>query len=327
MFCEEALMAERGAEGSGLGLAIASAATFGTSGTFGSSLIDAGWTPAAAVTARVLIAAVVLSIPAIHQLRGRWSLLRQGAPTIGLYGVFAIAGAQLGFFNAVAHLSVGVALLLEYLGILLVVGWLWIRHGHRPRRLTVVGAMVAIVGLLLVLDLTGSQRVSLVGVCWGLGAAIGLAVYFLVSASAENPLPPLVIACGGLWVGGVLLLLMGACGVQPFRAPRDDVELLHQQVSWLVPVLCLALVAAAFAYVAGIAAARLLGAKLASFVGLTEVLFAVVFAWIFLAQVPAAIQFAGGVLILAGVTLVRVDEFRAPDLEPAIVVSDPSLVS
>ena len=44
--------------------------------------------------------------------------------------------------------------------------------------------------------------------------------------------------------------------------------------------------AAVFAYVAGITAARLLGPKLASFVGITEVLFAVLFAWILLGQLP-----------------------------------------
>jgi hypothetical protein len=42
----------------GLVLAIASAATFSTSGSFAHSLIDAGWTPGAAVAARISVAAV-----------------------------------------------------------------------------------------------------------------------------------------------------------------------------------------------------------------------------------------------------------------------------
>jgi drug/metabolite transporter (DMT)-like permease len=79
-----------------------------------------------------------------------------------------------------------------------------------------------------------------------------------------------------------------------------------------VPVLGISLVAAVVAYVAGILGARLLGAKVASFVGLTEVLFAALFAWWFLGQLPGAMQLAGGVLIIAGVALVRVDELRAP---------------
>src|SRR4051812_24134561 len=146
----------------GLGLAALSAATFGTSGSFASSLMAVGWSPGAAVTTRVSIAALVLTIPAVLQLRGRWALLRRSLPTILGYGTFAVGGAQLFFFNAVEHLSVGVALLLEYSGTLLVVAWMWLRHGHRPGWLTIAGSSVALAGLVLVLDLTGSQRVDAV---------------------------------------------------------------------------------------------------------------------------------------------------------------------
>jgi drug/metabolite transporter (DMT)-like permease len=67
-------------------------------------------------------------------------------------------------------------------------------------------------------------------------------------------------------------------------------------------------------YVAGISAARILGARLSSFLGLFEVVFAVIFAWMFLAQLPTPVQMLGGVLIAAGVGLVRLDELRgAPD--------------
>src|SRR3954447_20919525 len=99
----------------GLALALASAATFGTSGIFATSLIDVGWTPGAAVVTRITLAALILTVPAVAQLRGRWDLLRRSRGKVAWYGVFAVAGAQLFFFNAVQHLSVGVALLLEYL--------------------------------------------------------------------------------------------------------------------------------------------------------------------------------------------------------------------
>jgi drug/metabolite transporter (DMT)-like permease len=76
-------------------------------------------------------------------------------------------------------------------------------------------------------------------------------------------------------------------------------------------------VAAVVSYVAGIGAARILGARLSSFVGLTEVMFAVLIAWLVLAELPTAVQLLGGVLIVAGVTLVRLDELRAPAEGPA----------
>ncbi len=85
-----------------------------------------------------------------------------------------------------------------------------------------------------------------------------------------------------------------------------------------MPVLGLSLVAAVVAYVAGIFGVRLLGAKVAAFVGLTEVLFAALFAWLLLGQVLTPVQLAGGVLVLAGIALVRLDELRTP--EPAALV-------
>ena len=315
--------------GLGLVLALTSAATFGTSGSFAASLIAAGWTPGAAVTARVLTAALVLTLPALLQLRGHGRLLRRSGRTLLVYGIAAVAGAQLCFFMAVEHLSVAVALLLEYSGALLVVGYLWLRRGQRPGPLTVAGAAVAVAGLALVLELLGNAELDLVGVLWGLGAAVGLATYFVLSAQREDALPPLVVAWGGLAVGGAALALAGAAGVLPLAAPRTDVTLLDAQVSWLVPVLGLALVAAVVAYVTGIAGARLLGPKIASFVGLTEVLFAVVFAWVLLGQSLGAVQLAGGALVLAGIALVRLDELRSPAAAPALtphedVVAAPS---
>jgi drug/metabolite transporter (DMT)-like permease len=300
----------------GLGLAILSAATFGTSGTFGSALIATGWSPGAAVTVRVGVAALVLTIPAVLQLRGRWALLRANWLSVLAFGGFAVGGAQLFYFSALEHLSVAVALLLEYSGVLLVVGWMWLRHGQRPSRLTLAGGVAAIVGLVLVLDLTGSQRIDVVGVLWGLAAATGLAAYFVISARTHDSLPPIVTAWSGLALGAVMLALLGAVGVLPMRASTSDVELAGWQVSWLVPILGLSVVAAAIAYASGIGAARRLGARLASFVGLAEVLFAVLFAWLLLDQRPTMLQAIGGVVVLAGIALVR-----AAEREPAVAAA------
>lgn len=298
------------AAGAGLGAAGLSAALFGTAGSFARGLLDAGWSPAAAVTARIGIASAVLAVPTALALRGRWHVLRQSLGMIVAFGLLAVAGAQLFYFQAVSHLSVGVALLLEYLGTVLVVGWLWLRHGVQPRRLTVAGSAVAAAGLFLVLNLAGSQRLDPVGVLWGLAAAVGLAAYFLLSARVDGDLPPVALACAGLSVGTVAMALLGVTRVLPMRATTNSVEFVGHRTSWLVPVLGLALVAAVAAYLFGITASRLLGAKLASFVGLTEVLFAVLFAWLLLSEVPTALQVAGGSLILAGVALVRIDELR-----------------
>ena len=63
--------------GGGLLAALLSAAVFGTSGSFAWALLDAGWSPGAAVTVRISGAAVVLAVPAAIALRGRWHRSRR----------------------------------------------------------------------------------------------------------------------------------------------------------------------------------------------------------------------------------------------------------
>jgi drug/metabolite transporter (DMT)-like permease len=295
----------------GLGVALVSAAAFATSGAFGKSLLVGGWSPGAVVTLRITLAALVLLGPALWSLRGRWPALRRNAWVVVGYGLTGVAGCQLAYFNAVTHLSVGVALLLEYLAPVLIVGWPWLRHRQAPRRLTLAGVALAIAGLLLVLDVLGGADVNLVGVVWGLGAAVCLVLYFLLADHVDDDVPPLALAGGGLAVGAASLWLAALTGVLDMTRGAAQVPLGGVIVPWWVPVLVIALVAAAFAYVTGIAAVRMLGAKVASFVALTEVLFAVLFAWLVLAELPTAVQLLGGTLIVAGLVAVRTDEARA----------------
>jgi drug/metabolite transporter (DMT)-like permease len=307
--------------GVGAGMAVLSAATFGTSGTFGDGLLRAGWTPGAAVLARIIVAAVVLTPFALVQLHGRWHVLRQRTGLILAYGLIGVDGCTLCYFYAIKSMPVGVALLLEYLGAVLVIGWLWLRRGQRPRRLTIAGAIAAIAGLVLMIGITGSGGISAIGFMWGMLAAVSMAVFFFLSegptadgtaagdpALPAEPLSPVVLSWAGMCVGAVALAILGAVRAVPFTASTRDVAFLSFHVSWILPVLGIGLLATAAGYVTGIAAVRELGPKLASFIGMSEILFAALFAWLLLRQVPTDTQFAGGALILAGLVLVRADE-------------------
>jgi drug/metabolite transporter (DMT)-like permease len=292
----------------GVVLGLLSAMFFGTSGTFGSALIAAGWSPAGAVLGRISIAALALTGPALVTLRGRWSLLRRSAWPMIAFGLIGVDACQVCYFNAIARMDVGIAILVEYMSIVLIVGWLWLRHGQRPRLLTVAGVIAALGGLALMLDLSGSVAVSIPGVLWATAAAAALAAYFFQSADGSGGLPPVVLTWGGMVVGSIVLAALGLAGLVPLRFTGGEVQLQGHSVNWVVPLLGLSLMAAALAYVSGIAAARRLGAKLGSFVAMAEVLFAVAFAWVLLHQAPAATQLAGGALILLGVIAVRLDE-------------------
>lgn len=310
----------------GLLTAVLSAGMFATSGPFAKALLETGWTSGAVVLLRVGGAALVLLPAVVVTLRGRWHLARANARAVTAYGLIAIAACQVTYFYAVQRLDVGVALLLEYLGVVLIVLWVWLRTRRAPSTLTIVGIVLSVAGLVLVLDLGGQSRLDLVGVFWGLLAAVGLAVYF-VTAAEDTGLPPVALAGLGMGVGAVSLGVLGAVGVVPLRVAAHDVVLGGATLSWWVPVVELALVAAAAAYLLGIVAARRLGSTLSGFVGLSEVLLAVVWAALLLGEVPGPVQAVGGAIVLAGVVAVRAGELRVrgvPATEPELPTDLPT---
>lgn len=300
----------------GLLFGMVAAASFGASGPLAKGLLSAGWSANAAVTWRVAIGAVVLLPFGLLALRGRWHTFRRGWKRIVMFGFVSVAVVQLAFFLSIQTLPVAVALLIEYLGIVMVVGWLWLRRGERPRPLTVVGSALSIVGLVLVLDVFGAQQVDPVGAMWALLAGVGLASYFLISAETSDGLPGLTLASTGLLVGAVVLALAGMTGVAPLHWNTQSVELAGRMVPWWFDVVALGLIAAALSYATGIQASRRLGSKLASFVGLSEVLLAVVWAALLLGEMPTPIQLVGGSLIFVGVVLVKLDEAPPEPVAP-----------
>jgi drug/metabolite transporter (DMT)-like permease len=188
-----------------------------------------------------------------------------------------------------------------------------LRHGERPRGLTVAGAGLAAFGLVLVLDLLSGADLAPVGVMWALIAMGGAASYFVLAAREHPDLPPVALAGTGLAIGAVMLGALGAVGVLPMHATTASPAYAGHTVSWWLPLVGLGVVTAGVAFCTGIAASRRLGSRLSSFVALLEVVGGVAFAWLLLDQVPGALQLGGGALIIAGVVVVKLGERpRAP---------------
>jgi len=297
----------------GLLFAIASAAAFGLSGPFAKSLLGAGWSPTAAVSARMAVGAIVMAVFATLVRPGWLREARRHARTVIIFGLVPIAGAQLCYYNAVSHLSVGVALLLEYTAPLLVVGWLWATTRQRPSNRTLAGVALAICGTMFVLEIftdsgTDADRFSAVGIVWALGAALCAACYFLmgdqVSADGDG-LDAITLIAGGLIVGAIAVSMVGISGIMPMTFTTNDATLAGTTVSWLVPVILVGVIPTALAYTLGISGVARLRPSFASLVGLAEVLFAVIFAWVLVSEAMSLSQAMGAVLVLAGLTLAR----------------------
>jgi drug/metabolite transporter (DMT)-like permease len=306
-----------GRTATGLTFAVAAAFMFGIGGPFVRPLLEAGWSSSAAVLCRCLGTFLLLLVPALLLLRGRWSVLRLNWRTLLAYGVFAVAGTQLLYYSAITRMPVGAALLIEYLAPVLLVGWTWLRTRRRPGGRVLIGSALAVAGLLLVVDLTGSGGVDPVGPILALIAAVGVAVYYVINARLDPALHPIVLLAGSMAVGSVLLVLLAVVGVAPLTFAFRDVVLAGDVVPWWLSAGVVVLVSTTAAYLVGIAGGARLGSRVASFVGLFEVLFAVLAAWALLGDLPAPIQLAGGVLILAGVVLVKLQR-EVPEAERAV---------
>ncbi|MEY3072775.1 MAG: hypothetical protein RLZZ353_971 [Actinomycetota bacterium] len=300
----------------GIAVALVSAATFGSSGTMAKALITAGWSPGGAVLVRLSGGALVLLAIAAVRVRTWWPLPRGAARIVVAYGVVATAGTQLAYFNAVERLDVAVALMLEFSAPVLLLAWSSLRTRRVPAAATLVGAAAAIAGLVLVLEPWGVGGLDLVGVGWGLLAAVFLATFFTLGERARDTVPVTVLAAGGTAVGAATMLVAGAVGLVPIEVAAVTTEVAGRTTSWLVPALWLALVATAIAYLTGIAAVARLGQRVSSFVALSEVLAAVLIAWAVLTERPGLPQLVGGAVLVAGIAAVQRGE-QLPGATPS----------
>ncbi|GEA83279.1 MULTISPECIES: EamA family transporter [Cellulomonas] len=288
----------------GIVAGLVAALAFATSGPVVKPLLAAGWTPGAAILVRLWLGTLLLAGPAAWALRGRWPALRAEWRTVVGLGLLGVAGASTFYFLAVDRLPVAVALLVEYTGPLLLLGWSWFRTRRTPSRATLAGAALAMAGLVLVLDVTGSLELDALGLVFAFVAAIGNAAYFALTAR-PIALPPVSLAGSAMLVGALTVTLVALAGILPVAAPRVQVTMLGAQVEWFVPLLVVGAVPTAFAYGVSAVSVRLLGERLASFLALMEVLFAVLLAWLLLGEAPLAIQVLGAALVVVGVALVR----------------------
>jgi drug/metabolite transporter (DMT)-like permease len=292
----------------GLLFALGSALAFGSSGPFAKALIEAGWSPTGAVTARLAGGALAMAVFASFVRPGWIGESIRHAKTVVLYGLVPIAGAQLCYYNAVAHLSVGVALLLEYTAPILVVGWVWATTKRHPSSMTFAGVGLAVAGIMLVLNVFSGAHINIVGVGWGLAAAVCAACYFMMSNNVSTDgdgLNPISLAAGGLIVGTAAVALLGVTGVMPLTFTANPVVIAGFTTSWLVPVITLGLIPTALAYTLGIIGVSRLKPRFASLVGLSEVMFAVLSAWILLGEAMTVSQAVGGSVVLLGLALAR----------------------
>ncbi|WP_395243495.1 DMT family transporter [Agromyces sp. MMS24-K17] len=306
----------RGSRGTlGIVLGLGAGLAFGVGGVFVKPLLEAGWSPGAAVLARISVAGLLLLLPGLIALRFDLRPLWRAKWTVLLFGLVAVAGVQFAFYASLERIPVSTTLLIEYLAPIALVLLAWVRTRRMPQAIVLVGSVLALAGLVLVIGPAGGDLDPL-GLAFAAIAMLGVCVYYAIGERGAQELPPLALIAGGFVVGAVALAIGGLVGLMPMEVALVDVAFLGGTAPWFVPLLVVGVVSTAFAYVAGIGAIGLLGSRLAAFLGLSEVVFAAIVGWILLGEALAPLQVLGGALILGGIVCVKLE--RTPRAEPAV---------
>ena len=285
----------------GLGLGVFSSVAFGTSGSFGKALIEAGLSPLQASWIRVAGAALVL-VPVMLALRPRLAGLavRRHWRLLLPYGVMGVAGCQTLYFVAASRLPVGVAILLEFTGPVLVVAWTrFVLRTSLPRS-AALGVAIALAGLACVVEVWSGLRLDLLGVLAGLGAAACQAAFFLLADRASGQIDPLVMTAAGFAVATLVLAAVAPPWHIPWHVLTGQVAFGEHTPPGLLLLALLVLISTVTAYITSVAAVHRLSAPVAGAVGYVEAVAAAVFAWLTLGEHLSPVQLAGGVIVLVG---------------------------
>jgi drug/metabolite transporter (DMT)-like permease len=303
----------------GLGFALFSALTFGASGPFAKALITAGISPEQAAWLRILGSAVLL-VPLVLIFRGRAGIqaARRSWPQLVLYGLTGIAGCQTLFFIAASRLPVGIAILLEFSGPVLVV--LWLKFGRKTvvPRSAALGVAIAVVGLGTVVEIWSGLQIDLIGLLCGLAAAACQATYFLLIEKLTGVADPLVMTAAGSVVGALLLTAVSAPWTVPWHVLSDTIAMGDRSAPGWTFAAFLIVVSTVIAYLAGAAAVQRLSAAVGGAVAYVEVVAAGIYAWILLGETLKPNQIIGGVIVLLGAYVAQSSVGKAAPPDAAV---------
>ncbi|WP_371679590.1 DMT family transporter [Streptomyces sp. NBC_01276] len=305
----------------GLGLALVSACAFGGSGVAAKPLIEAGLDPLHVVWLRVAGAALVLS-PLAWRHRG---LVRRKPLLLAGFGLVAVAGVQAFYFASLSRIPVGVALLLEYLGPALLLGWIRFVQRKPVTRAAAAGAAVAVAGLACVVQIWSGLSLDPLGVLLGLAAACCQAFYFVFAdqgADGDDVPDPMGVIAYGMLVGAAVMTVLARPWEMDWAVLGGNALLGDTEVPALALLGWVVLVATVFAYLTGVVSVRKLSPQVAGVVACLEAVIATVLAWVLLGEHLSTPQIVGGALVLGGAFIAQSSR-PAPPAAPDPAVPAP----
>ncbi|MFD8073505.1 DMT family transporter [Streptomyces sp. NPDC059718] len=283
----------------GLWLALVSAFAFGGSGVAAKPLIEAGLDPLHVVWLRVTGATLVM-LPVV--LRHRALLLRRPGLLLG-FGLLGVAGVQTLYFAAISRIPVGVAILVEFLGPALLLGWVRFVQRKAVSKAAAIGVVLAVGGMAAVVEVWSGLAFDPLGLALAFGAACCQVSYFVLAdhgSDGDDAPDPVAVIAYGLAIGAVVLTAVSRPWSMDWSVLTRQAALGETDVPAVLLVGWVVLVATVLAYLTGVVAVRRLSPQVAGVVACLEAVVGTVFAWVLLGEHLALPQIIGGTLVLAG---------------------------
>ena len=278
-------------------------------GSVSKVVLESGLSSLRLAEIRATGAAIALGLALVFVQHRSLRLHAREVPMLAVFGICGLAFVQLFYFLSIHRLAIGVALVIQYLGPVLVALWArFVMHEPVRRRLWVALAF-AFVGLTLVVDLWGGIDLDGWGVLAALGSALTFAVYIILAERAVGGRDPVSL----VWFGFVFAALFWAL-VQPWWSfpgavvadtvsLRGHLESLHLPVWALVS--CVVVLGTVVPFGLLVSALRHIPATRASIVAMIEPVAAAGIAYAWLGESLSAAQLVGGAIVLTGIVLAQ----------------------
>jgi drug/metabolite transporter (DMT)-like permease len=282
----------------GYALAASAATMWALNGSLSSLLLDDGVSAMrlaelrAVLTFALLAAAVAISRPALLRVR------REDIPRLAFLGVAGLAGVHVTYFFAISRLDVGVALVIQYLGPLILLLWLRLAHRRRLKSSLWGAAALSVIGCALVVQIWNPGAIDVLGLLGAFGSAITFALYLYTSEQAGHRYEPVTTLVWGFGFASLLWLVVQPIWTFPFDkfASAENIAL----------GLGVVIVGTALPFVCIVAALRHVPASRAAVVATLEPVLAAIIAWPVLGQDLDVAQIAGGLIVVGAVIWVQV---------------------
>ena len=231
---------------------------------------------------------------------------RREIPTMLFYGVFGYAMVQLGYFIGISRgVPLSLVLIIEFTAPIWIVLWIkFVRKSVVAKDMWVAIAL-SLLGLILVAKAWQGFVFDLLGTLGALGAALALAVYFLMSQSQGTKRSAQAMVVWGMGVAGLFWSLVLPIWNFPTAIFTTEINMQGRFSEYSAPGWLLIAYIIVFGtlvpYLFVVGGIRRLSASTSSVIGMLEPVIAGVFAWIWLSQSWSAIQLFGGAIVLIGI--------------------------